>query len=285
MSFHLTFVPADGALDTARFEGLFADRLHTEVADGQAAYQNADTGVYFLFDHEGGEIHFSINTRRSEIYAREAAQVLGVLFGEGSFVLAGTREKFSADAFLAAWREANAAAIAEMLADGASPHTLPLQTNLAVWRWNRALPRQQHELEHEAVAPRLIFFMGPDGNPRPTYIWLMTEPMVKPPPAEAVLLADEPAPKLRDKLLGPPQPDTIGAMDVKWLHALRLPSWRAVRSPDLTLYHVRRGKRSPHILAALAAAEGYARPAGALIPIDQVLDRETVEAARASLKT
>ncbi|MES2442707.1 MAG: hypothetical protein V4574_07735 [Pseudomonadota bacterium] len=283
MSFHLTFAPATGALDTPRFEALFAGLANFEVADGQAAYQNEDTGVYFLFDHEDAGILFSINTGRSEIFAREAAEVLAAAFAGGDFVVAETEKPFDAEGFLAAWRQANLAAIRAMLAEGKAPLTLPLRTNLAVWGWNRGRVRQQIELEHEATAPPLMFFAGPDGNPRATYVWLVTMPMVKPPPAEAVLLADEPAPRLRDKLFGAPQqPDTIGVIEIKWMRDLRFPGWRPERAPELMLYHARRADRTPVILASLAAAEGYARPAGPPIPIDQVLDRETVEAARAA---
>lgn len=282
MSFHLSFVPAGGALDTPGFEAMFAGRPHYAVGDGQAAYQNADTGVYFLFDHEEGEIRFSLNTRRSEIFAEEAAEELGAVFGDDRFVLAGTGAGFSAEAFVAGWRAANAEAVAAMLAEGAEPHSLPLRTNREMWRWNRDLALRQRDLEDEAVAPPLIFLPGPDGNPRPAYAWLVTVPMVKPPPAEAVLLADQPTPRLRDKLLGQaPQPDTIGVIQIRWLRDLGFPVWRT--PPDLLVFHVPPGPRNPSILATLASAEAYARPAGAPIPIDRVLDRETVEAARAAV--
>lgn len=275
MSFQLTLAPPGGAIDTAGFEALFAGRAHYEAGDGQAAYQNQDSGVYFLFDHEDGGIRFSINTARSEIFAEEAAQELGA-------VLARAGIGFSAEAFLADWRAANVAAIRTLLAQGQEPLTLPLRTNREIWRWNRSLPHRQAELGDEGIAPPLRFFAGPDGNPRPTYIWLVTVPTVKPPPAEAVLLADQPAPRLRDKLLGQaPQPDTIGVIQVRWLRDLGFPVWRP--APDLLLFHVQPGARSPAILATMASAHAYAKPAGAPIKVDQLLDRETVEAARASL--
>jgi hypothetical protein len=151
-----------------------------------------------------------------------------------------------------------------------------------MWRWNRDLPRRQAELGDEGLAPPLRFFAGPDGNPRPTYIWLVTRPTVKPPPADAVLLADQPTPRLRDKLFGQaPQPDTIGVIQIRWLRDLGFPVWRPM--PDLLLFHVPSGKRNPGILATLASAEAYAKPAGPPIKVDQVLDRETVETARAAL--
>ena len=274
MSFHLTFAPASGALDRAAFEALFARRPHYEIGDGQAAYQNQDSGVYFLFDHDGGEIRFTINTRRSEIFAEEAAEELGAVFGSGGF------EGYSAEAFLADWRTANRTDIAAMLAEGKEPLTLPVRTNREMWRWNRDLPRCQAELGDEGFVPPLRFFAGPDGNPRPTYVWLVTTATVKPPPAEAVLLADQPTPRLRDKLFGQaPQPDTVGVIRIRWLRDLGFPVWRG--PSELLIFHVPPGPRSPNILATLASAEAYAKPAGPPIKVDQVLDRETVEAARA----
>jgi hypothetical protein len=275
MSFHLTVAPKSGALDAAGFEALFAGRLHYAAGEGQAAYQNEDTGVYFLFDLEDGAVRFSINTRRSEIFAEEAAEELSAVFGEAGF-------GFSAEAFLADWRAANAAAIAAMLAKGSEPLTLPLRTNREVWRWNRNLARRQLELAGKGVAPPLIFLPGPDGAPRPTYIWLVTQAMVKPPPAEAVLLADDSAPRLRDKLLGSgPQIETIGVIQIRWLRDLGFPVWRP--TPELLMFHVAPGQRHPGILATMASAHAHASPAGAPIKADRVLDRETVEAARAKL--
>lgn len=278
MSFHLRLEPRTGPLDLPAFEAMFARRNY-EVADGQAAYQNPDTGVYFLFELADGGVDFAINTRRSEIFAIEAGVELEALFA--GFDIDG--QPFSEAAFLEQWREANLAAVATMLAEGATPLARMRKSNVAMWRWNYGLQRLQHELEDEAVAAPLTFFAAPDGSPRPTFIWLMTMPMVLPPPAEAVLLADEPALRLRDRLLGttPPPHDTIGVMAIRWLRDLRFHAWTTNRAPGLTKFHVPREGRTPVDLASLAAAEGYAKPAGAAIPIDQVLDRETVEAARA----
>jgi hypothetical protein len=278
MSFHLTLVPAGGALDAEAFEALFARRWHYQVEDGQAAYQNRDTGVYFLFDHEDGAVHFSINTRRSAIFAEEAAEELEAVFGTG--FVDGNGEPFSAEAFREAWRAANVEAVAALLAEGAEPLTLPARTNLAMWRWNRKLMHSQAEIGPAMAAPPLVFFAGPDGNPRPTYVWLVTMPMAKPPPAEAVLIADEVTPRLRDRLLGQtPQPDTVGVLEIRRLRDLGFPAWRA---GEHLVFHIPRGQRHPGMLATLAAAESYAKPVGAAIPIDQVLDRETVDAARAA---
>jgi len=266
MSFELTL---GGALDEAGFEALFARRPHYTVEDGQAAYWNEDTGVYFLLDREEGGVRFSINTRRSEIFAEEAAEELAALFPD-----------FRAEPFLADWRAANSDAIAAMLAEGKEPLALPLRTNREVWRWNRDLPTYQQGLSGVDYAPPLILLEGPDGHPRPTYIWLVTRQTVKPPPAEAVLLADDPPPRLRDKLLGgTPEPVTIGVIQIRWLRDLGFPVWRALEGH--LMFHVAPGKRNPSLLASMASAHAYAKPAGARIRIDQVLDRETVEAVRA----
>jgi len=281
MSFHLHLKPRSGALDAEAFAALFARRNY-EVADGQAAYQNPDTGVYFLFEHGDGGVDFAINTRRSEIFAIEAGVELQALFADYTD---DAGAPFSEAAFRNQWREANLAAVAALLAEGATPLVRLRKSNVAMWRWNYGLQRLHHELGDEAVAAPLTYFAAPDGSPRPTFIWLMTTPMVLPPPAEAVLLADEHAPRLRDRLSGvvPPQHDTIGVMAVRWLRDLRFHAWTTNRAPGLTKFHVPRENRTPVDLASLAAAEGYAKPAGAAIPIDQVLDRETVEAARATL--
>lgn len=272
MSFELTLTSKHGPLDAAAFEALFTRRPYYQLGEDQAAYQNDDTGVYFLLDLADGAVRFSINTRRPEIFAEEAAEELAALSGEA----------FDADAFLADWRAANAKAIAAMLAEGKTPLTLPLATNRDVWRWNRELRALQKDLGEVEEAPPLVFFMGPGGNPRPAYVWLVTRPTVKPPLAEVVLLADDPPVRLRDKLLGAPsEPVTIGLIDIRWLRDLRFPMWQTQR--ELPISHVPGGKRVPGLLATMAGAHGYARPAGARIKTDQILDRETVEAARATL--
>jgi len=278
MSFHLRLTPRTGPLDDAAFEALFARRNYA-IGDGQAAYQNPDTGVYFLFELTDGGVDFAINTRRSEIFAIEAAVELDALFGE--FDADG--EAFSEVAFLERWRVANLTDIATVLAEGGVPRHRQRKVNVAMWRWNYGLQRLQHELEDEAVAAPLLFFAGPDNNPRPTCIWLMTTPMVMPPPAEAVLLADESAPRLRDRLLGAAPHDTVGVVEPHLLRTCRFPAWTPVRAPTLTKFHMPRAGRTPPMLASLAAVESQARPLGKAIPIDQVLDRETVEAARALL--
>lgn len=270
MSFELTL---GSALDEAAFDALVAGRPHYQPGEDQAAYQNEDTGVYFLLGREADGVHFSINICRPDVFAEEAAEELAALFGDA----------FNADTFLADWRAANARAIAAMLAEGREPLTLPLRTNREVWRWNRSLAVRQAEIEGEGIAPPLIYLLGADGTPCPSYIWLMSKATAKPPPAEAVVLADDPAPRLRDKLLGAtPQLQTIGMIQIRWLRDLGFPVWRS--SLDMLVFHVPQAERnSPSILATMASAHAYAKPVGTRVRTDQVLDREAVDAARAGL--
>ena len=75
MSYDLYFEAGAGKkLDAKSFGAYFRARRHYQVENGQAVYQNEDTGVYFIFDEpQEGVVAFNLNFLRPHVFALEAA--------------------------------------------------------------------------------------------------------------------------------------------------------------------------------------------------------------------
>src|SRR5687767_9749036 len=65
---------AGKGIDRKGFRAFFKGRKHYEVGEGQAVYQNENTGVYFIFDEpEEGVVSFNLNYFRPHTFGLEAA--------------------------------------------------------------------------------------------------------------------------------------------------------------------------------------------------------------------
>src|SRR6516162_652488 len=78
MSYDLMFSAGNGKkLDKKAFKAYFRDRRNYQLGEGQAIYQNEDTGVYFIFDEpDNGVVAFNLNYFRPHIFGLEAAPEL-----------------------------------------------------------------------------------------------------------------------------------------------------------------------------------------------------------------
>ena len=151
MSYDLYLFPSEQeSFGSEAFRALFEGRAHYALGDAQAVYRNPNTGVYFSFelvvpgpeaeedgdaDEDGAEagewvedprfgapyIFFAVHLLRSHVFALEAAAELAALAeaaGPGLFdpQTGLFADRFDPDAFLAGWREANAAEQADAVA-------------------------------------------------------------------------------------------------------------------------------------------------------------------------
>src|SRR3954451_15768766 len=75
MSYDLFFEAGAGRkLEKKTFAAHFKSRPNYQVENGQAVYQNEDTGVYFIFDEpDDGVMAFNLNLYRPHVFGLEAA--------------------------------------------------------------------------------------------------------------------------------------------------------------------------------------------------------------------
>jgi len=177
MSYDLFFEAGRGKkLDKKSFAAYFKSRANYQVGNGQAIYQNEDTGVYFIFDEpEEGVAPFNLNLFRPHVFALEAAPELEEFvkaFAASVSDPQGAREeKFSSSDFIRGWNEANTFAYRSMMGQqDVPPHTWPSKKIGEVWEWNYALAAQRQR-EREAVFAPTIFAIDVNGEARSVVIW------------------------------------------------------------------------------------------------------------------
>jgi len=177
MSYDLFFEAGPGKkLDKKTFAAYFKSRANYQVGNGQAIYQNEDTGVYFIFDEpEEGVAPFNLNLFRPHVFALEAAteleQFVKAFAASVSDPQGAMEEKFSSSDFIRGWNEANTFAYRSMMGQqDAPPHTWLAKKIREVWEWNYGLAAQR-EREGEAVFAPTIFAIEVNGEARSVVIW------------------------------------------------------------------------------------------------------------------
>ena len=112
------------------------------MEDGDADEDGAEAGEWVEDPRFGAPyIFFAVHLLRSHVFALEAAAELAALAeaaGPGLFdpQTGLFADRFDPDAFLAGWREANAAEQADAVARAEALLTLPAAANEQTWRWN-----------------------------------------------------------------------------------------------------------------------------------------------------
>src|SRR5215212_760003 len=111
MSYDLMLEAGKGKrIDKKSFGAYFGARGNYEMGEGQAVYQNEDTGVYFVFDEpQEGMVMFNLNFFRPHVFGLEAAIELEEFvrhFGAKVEDPQGEMKgKFSREGFLKGWNE------------------------------------------------------------------------------------------------------------------------------------------------------------------------------------
>jgi hypothetical protein len=176
MSYDLFFEAGRGkTLDKKSFATYFKSRASYQVGNGQAIYQNEDTGVYFIFDEpEDGVVAFNLNLFRPHVFGLEAAPELeqfAKAFAATVTDPQGAMEgAFSKEAFVRGWNEANRFAYRSMQEQDGPTHTWPAKKIREVWEWNYGLAEQRAREGEELFVPT-IFAIDVKGEARSVVIW------------------------------------------------------------------------------------------------------------------
>ena len=115
MSYDLYLEPRSAQKVNAEvFEKYFGGRRHYQMGEGQAIYQNEDTGVYFIFDAPAeGVVAFNLNFFRPHVFGLEAAVELEEFCRAFEAVVHDAQGEmedeapFSREAFLQRWNAGN----------------------------------------------------------------------------------------------------------------------------------------------------------------------------------
>jgi hypothetical protein len=275
MSYDLYFdVNSGKGINKKKFAAYFTSRRHYQVENGQALYENEDTGAVFIFDEpQDGMVACNLNYYRPHVYALEAVVELQA-FDEAFGLTAidpqddetGEEGRFERERFLRAWNEGNRLAYRALLKEESDPvHTWPAQRIREVWEWNYGRPSEEECVEGSLFVPG-IFAAAMDGAAASLAIWV---------PDCAILLPAV------DALLVPAAPGDPANEDlalVRWEEVLPVLAPYKVEAAGLARYHLAFDHWPEQIAAFLGATR---QPTGQLegVALDQILDRELVEQA------
>ena len=277
MSYDLFFEAGAGkTLNKKSFQAHFKSRPNYQLENGQALYQNEDTGVYFIVDEpEEGVVPFNLNLFRPHVFGLEAAIELEAFVKAFAATVTdpqgGMEEKFSSNEFIRGWNEANEFAYRAMMQQqDAPPHTWPSKKIRDVWEWNYQLAALR-EKKGEAVFAPTIFAIDMNGQAKAVVIW---------PPDCAILMPAV------DGVMVPL------AQSGKQSEELALVPWEEV-FPVLRPYlqsgrGIKRYRMAfeewPSEVAGFLAKRRKAIPKMKGIGMDEILDREIVERSQRDAK-
>ncbi len=181
MSYDLYLIPK--VFDTKAIRAFFEGRLHYQVGDSQAVYDNEDTGVYFIFDtvavagiydeEEAGRaphVALNLNYYRPHIFALEAEPEVA------AFVQAFTCSVFdpqvdgmedgiySRERFLAGWTKGNRFGVqAISQQNGEAPLVADPRQIEEAWAWNYRRGELQERLGENVFVPKVIWLLPMQG--------------------------------------------------------------------------------------------------------------------------
>jgi hypothetical protein len=273
MSYDLLFQAGAGKKLTRKtFAAHFGARNNYKVANGQAFYQNEDTGVYFIFNEpEGGVVAFNLNYFRPHVFGLEAAPELEAFVTAFVATTADPQGEmedgvFRREAFLRGWNAGNKLGYQAMLKEPGEPvHTWPQRRIQEVWEWNYGRAEQQQAAGESIFLPA-IWAVDMEGKALSMVVW---------PPDCAILL-----PAVDGVLVPLPQagPESEDAALVRWEELEPLVRWYREPGPGRARYRLD-FDAWPEPIAAFLAQE---RPAvGRLqgVGLDEILDQELVDEA------
>ncbi len=274
MSYDLYLEPRGAQkLDAAVFEQYFSGRRHYQVGEGQAIYQNENTGVYFIFDApQEGAVAFNLNFFRPHVFGLEASVELEEFCRTFEAVVHDAQGEmedeapFSRDAFLQGWNNGNLFGYRAMLKEQTEPvYTWPARRIWEVWAWNYTLPENEDRTVDGMFVPS-IFTMGENGQAVSCAIW---------PPGCPILLPTV------DFLLVPlvqDDPESQEMAIVPWAEVLPVVSAYEEKTDGLTRYRLGFEEWPAEIAEFLNRKR---EPVGDLngIGLDTVLDEELVRQA------
>jgi hypothetical protein len=277
MSYDLMFSAGNGKkLDKKAFKAYFRDRRNYQLGEGQAIYQNEDTGVYFIFDEpDNGVVAFNLNYFRPHIFGLEAAPELEqfaeafaaiVTDPQGEIEDPGT---FRREPFLRGWNAGNQFAYRAMLKEQTGPvYTWPSQRIRAVWEWNYLRSTEQERVGENVFVPA-IFVVEMSGEILSMAIW-PPDCAILLPAVDAVLVPLAQAGKQSEELA-----------PVRWGEVLPIVQPYLEDGAGLARYLLA-FEKWPDQITEFLTRERSAMEGTNGIPLDQLLDQELVAEAQKS---
>ncbi len=278
MSYDLRFVPRPGGGSSTASE--IASFLRTidpsvTVTKEQVVYENECTGVYFLFEFgEAREepLYFALNVIRPSVFALEAIEVLERLVERFALDViddqGGSSGPFDARSFFDSWTQANLFGCRSIVEPPhEAPKTLPRETLIADWNWNRFVQRTDQVVD-QTFAARVMYRLEESGV-RSYAVIVEDNPTITPLVDDVILLRPKKA-FLRGRGANVSSLRRFSSIE-RFAHASieRQGGQRFVRIADT------RRLFEEEFVTPYIKASGH----GAY-PLDNILDRETVEAAR-----
>jgi hypothetical protein len=242
------------------------------VGNGQALYENEDTGVYFIFDEpEDGAVLFNLNYFRPHTFGLEAAIELEAFASAFDARAADDEEwDFTKERFLKSWDEGNRFGYRSMLADMEPVHTWPSKRIRDVWQWNYARPPEEEQEAAPVFVPGVFAVEGDGDEPWSIAIWPPDCPILLP-AVDALLVHAAQGGKASDDL----------AL-VRWDEVGPVVKPYQEKAAGLARYRVEfaADEQWPPDVAALLNKKR--KPVGKLkgVALNELLDRELVNAAR-----
>ncbi len=277
MPYELHFVTASPeAPDRAAFERYFSRRDHYRVERGRASYHNDDTGVTFVFQHDGNAVDsagrrswatFALDYVRPSFFAEEATRELEPVAATfGPAVVDPSDRGFTAyltPTFLKSWERGNREACGpypETVPEKHRPFTLPQARLLAAWQWNYKRRQLQEDEQDGLFVPKVWFVASGDGVGT-GIIWPDAMPLRAPQVDYVIFSREALAPGGGSDVAVARWGEIAGSVTGSAFYDSPLVSWRVT---------------DPQILTGLA--QRVARMSGARMPAivapDKVLDRE-----------
>lgn len=208
MSYDLFFLGSHTQTSSAEFIRYFAERANFSIKNGQARYQNEDTGVYFSFELVQGSdetpgywVQFNINYCRPRFFALEAlpqvesfASRFGLSVHDPQIDGMGDG-RFDPEGFIRGWQVGNEAACSALAESGLPrPQTMAADQLNATWQWNMGRRELQARIGESVFVPKVIFVTGPLSGLRAT-VWADAIPILLPTVNIVFLYRDAYAPR------------------------------------------------------------------------------------------
>jgi hypothetical protein len=273
MSYDLFFEAGPGkSLDKKHFAGWFRGRPHYQVGNGQALYQNEDTGVYFIFDEpDDGVVAMNLNLYRPHTFGLEAAREIepfAAAFNAGVTDPQQDAEgpqPFAREPFLRAYNKANEFAYRSLGAEQGPAHAWPSRRIRDVWKWNYTRPSDEEQEKAGYFVPG-IFAADFDGELRSLALW---------PPQCAIVLPEV------DAVMVPLAQDGKAAEQmalVPWGEVLPIARPYQEKAEGMPRYRLDNEPAFPPEIAAFLSVKRKAMGELNGVAHDQILDREVVDA-------
>jgi hypothetical protein len=174
MSYDLFFT--EPAISQEQFASHFSERPCYQLNEGQAWYQNEDTGVYFSFDYAEEEpedpeapegcVSFNLNFYRPHYFGLEAEPEVRALVDRFGFKILDPQNEgmgegeYTTEGFLRGWNAGNDFGYRAILGSGDAPevvHSRPKEELEAIWRWNYSRGSCQSQYGEDVFVPIIMF--------------------------------------------------------------------------------------------------------------------------------